>query len=123
MNEILLSMVDNLEKVGIGVLLFLMAYISNMALGVWRSVKIDGYVFDKKLILQSIVKFFVLGVGIALLAIVASLIPSYMIYTGVTIEEATVETIDNIIIIGAFLTATVRYWIDGISKLKEILGT
>nr|DAG70788.1 MAG TPA: hypothetical protein [Caudoviricetes sp.] len=123
MNEILLSMVDNLEKVGIGVLLFLMAYISNMALGAWRSVKIDGYVFDKKLILQSIVKFFVLGVGIALLAIVASLIPSYMIYTGVTIEEATVETIDNIIIIGAFLTATVRYWIDGISKLKEILGT
>ena len=116
-------MVDNLEKVGIGVLLFLMAYISNMALGAWRSVKIDGYVFDKKLILQSIVKFFVLGVGIALLAIVASLIPSYMIYTGVTIEEATVETIDNIIIIGAFLTATVRYWIDGISKLKEILGT
>lgn len=123
MNEILLSMVDNLEKVGIGVLLFLMAYISNMALGAWRSVKIDGYVFDKKLILQSIVKFFVLGVGIALLAIVASLIPSYMIYTGVTIEEATVDTIDNIIIIGAFLTATVRYWIDGISKLKEILGT
>ena len=123
MNEILLSMVDNLEKVGIGVLLFLMVYISNMALGAWRSVKIDGYVFDKKLILQSIVKFFVLGVGIALLAIVASLIPSYMIYTGVTIEEATVETIDNIIIIGAFLTATVRYWIDGISKLKEILGT
>lgn len=123
MNEILLSMVDNLEKVGIGVLLFLMAYISNMALGAWRSVKIDGYVFDKKLILQSIVKFFVLGVGIALLAIVASLIPSYMIYTGVTIEEVTVETIDNIIIIGAFLTATVRYWIDGISKLKEILGT
>lgn len=123
MNEILLSMVDNLEKVGIGVLLFLMAYISNMALGAWRSVKIDGYVFDKKLILQSIVKFFVLGVGIALLAIVASLIPSYMIYTGVTIEEATVETIDNIIIIGAFLTATVRYWIDGISKLKEILST
>ena len=78
MTEIFQIVIENLEKVGIGALLFLGAYMSNVCLGAWRSVKIEGYDFDWKLIGQSLVKFIVLGLGIGLLSI---LISSLFVYS------------------------------------------
>lgn len=113
----------NLEKVGIGIALFLGAYLSNMGLGMWKNIKIDGAAFDKKLIAQSAVKFVVLGGSIALLSVVVGLIPEYVSFIGLEIAPETLETIDSLVIVGSFLTATIRYIGDGISKLKNILGT
>ena len=42
MDEIIRLILVNLEQVGLGMLLFLGAYISNMGLGAYKSVKIDG---------------------------------------------------------------------------------
>lgn len=112
----------NLEKVGIGTALFLGAYIANILLGIWANVKIEGYEFDWKLILNSIIKFIVLGLGIALLSVVVSIIPAYATFVGIEIDAEILETIDSLVIIGSFLSATVRYVTDAISKLKAILG-
>ena len=38
MTEIFQIVIENLEKVGIGALLFLGAYISNVCLGAWRNI-------------------------------------------------------------------------------------
>ena len=122
MNEIMAIVLLNLEKIGVGVGLFLGAYLSNILLGVWKNVKIEGYDFDWKLILQSLVKFVVLGVGVGLLSVVVSLIPMYLTYIGIEIGAETMETIDSMVIIGAFATATLRYVGDAIGKLKTILG-
>lgn len=120
--DIMTIVVANLEKVGIGVLLFLGAYLSNICLGVWRNVKIEGYDFDWKLIAQSAVKFIVLGVGIGLMSIVVSVLPVYMTYVGIVIEDETMNVLDSIVIITAFVMACGRYVKDAYSKLKEILG-
>ena len=120
--DIMTIVVANLEKVGIGVLLFLGAYLSNICLGVWRNVKIEGYDFDWKLIAQSAVKFVVLGVGIGLMSIVVSILPMYMTYVGIVIEDETMAVLDSIVIITAFVMACGRYVKDAYSKLKEILG-
>ena len=120
--DIMTIVVANLEKVGIGVLLFLGAYLSNICLGVWRNVKIEGYDFDWKLITQSAVKFVVLGVGIGLMSIVVSVLPVYMTYVGIVIEDETMAVLDSIVIITAFVVACGRYVKDAYSKLKEILG-
>lgn len=112
----------NLEKVGIGVVIFLGAYLANMCLGAWKNVTIEGYEFDWKLIGQSILKFLVIGIGISLLSCVVSVLPAYATYIGITIEQEVLDTIDSLVIIGAFMTATIRYIGDGISKLKNILG-
>lgn len=112
----------NLEKVGIGIALFLSAYISNMGLGAWKNVKVDGGSFDWKLIGQSVVKFIVLGASIALLSCVISVLPAYATYVGIEIGAETMETIDALVIVGAFLTATIKYVSDAIVKVKEILG-
>ena len=122
MNALMSIVIANLEKVGIGVLLFLGAYLSNICLGVWRNVKIEGYDFDWKLIAQSAVKFVVLGVGIGLMSIVVSVLPEYMTYVGIVIEDETMNVLDSIVIITAFVMACGRYVKDAYSKLKEILG-
>ena len=122
MNALMSIVIANLEKVGIGVLLFLGAYLSNICLGVWRNVKIEGYDLDWKLIAQSAVKFIVLGVGIGLMSIVVSVLPVYMTYVGIVIEDETMNVLDSIVIITAFVMACGRYVKDAYSKLKEILG-
>ena len=122
MTEIFQIVIENLEKVGIGALLFLGAYMSNICLGAWRSVKIEGYDFDWKLIGQSLVKFAVLGLGIGLLSIVVSILPVYMTYVGIVIEDETMAVLDSIVIITAFVVACAKYAKDAYGKLKEILG-
>lgn len=115
--------ITNLEKVGIGLVLFVAVYVSNMMLGAWKNVKIEGVDFDWKMILQSVVKFIVLGLGIALLSISISFIPVYATYVGIDIGAETLNTIDSVVIIGAFLTAIVKYAVDAISKIKAIFGS
>ena len=119
--SIMTIIVDNLEKVGIGVVLFLGAYLSNICLGAWRSVKIEGYDFDWKLVGQSLIKFIVLGVGIGLLSIVVSTLPIYMVYVGIDITDETMQVLDSIVIITAFVVATIKYVKDAYTKLKDIL--
>lgn len=122
MTDIMMLVVDNLEKIGIGALLFLCAYLANMGLGAWNNVKVAGVAFDWKLIGNSVVKFIVLGLSLALLSFVVSVIPAYATYVGIEIEAETLQTIDSIVIIGAFLTATIRYVTDAVAKVREILG-
>lgn len=118
----LILILTNLEKIGIGIGLFLGAYLANMGLGVWKNVKIDGSTFDIALIKQSIIKFLVLILSIALLSVVTSIIPAYATFIGIEIAQETLDTIDSLVIIGAFLTATIKYVTDAIDKLKTILG-
>ena len=120
--DIVTIVIDNLEKVGIGVVLFLGAYLSNVCLGAWRNVKIEGYDFDWKLIGQSLIKFVVLGVGISLLSVVVSTLPIYMAYVGIAIADDTMQVLDSIVIITAFVLATAKYVKDAYEKLKDILG-
>ena len=122
MTDIMMLVLDNLEKIGIGVLLFLCAYLANMGLGAWNNVKIGGATFDLKLIINSVVKFIVLGLSLSLLSFVVSVIPAYATYVGIEIGAETMETIDSLVIIGAFMTATIRYILDAINKVKVMLG-
>lgn len=122
MNDIIALILTNLEKVGIGVGMFLCAYLANIFLGIWSNVKIEGYEFDWKLIGNSVLKFVIMGLGIAFLSIVISAIPAYATYIGIEVGVETMETIDGLVVVGAFLTATIRYVTDAISKLKTILG-
>lgn len=122
MEDIVMLIAINLEKVGFGGLLFLAAYLSNMGLGAWKNVRLEGYGFDWKLIAQSCLKFVVLGLSIAVLSMVASVVPAYATCIGIEIGAETMETIDALVIVSAFLTATIRYVMDALVKLKTILG-
>lgn len=120
--DIITLVLLNLEKVGFGVAIFLGAYLSNICLGIWRNVKIEGYEFDWKMIGQSALKFIVLGLGISLMSIVVSVLPEYMTYMGIDIADETMQVIDGIVIVTAFVTAACKYVKDAFQKLKDILS-
>lgn len=120
--DIITLVLLNLEKVGFGVAIFLGAYLSNICLGIWRNVKIEGYEFDWKMIGQSVLKFVVLGLGISLMSIVVSVLPEYMTYVGIDIADETMQVMDGIVIVGAFVTAACKYVKDAFQKLKDILS-
>ena len=122
MNDIFTLVLLNLEKVGIGIASFLGAYLANMGLGVWKNVKIEGYDFSWRLILQSVIKFIVLILSIGLLSIVVSTVPIYATYIGIEIEAETMSTIDSLVIISSFLYAAIKYIKDAIVKLSEIFN-
>ena len=122
MNNLITLILLNLEKVGIGIALFMGAYLANIGLGAWKNVKIDGTQFDWKLIGQSLAKFTVLVLSLGLLSVVTSILPAYATYIGIEIGAETMETIDGLVVVGAFMTATIRYVTDAVSKLKTILG-
>lgn len=122
MQTLLQLILKNFELVGYGCGLFLMAYVANIALGAWQSVKVNGFDFDWVLILNSLIKYIVMGLGIALLSIVVTVIPEYVTYIGIEIDPSLLEGVTNAVIIGAFLTATVRYAKDAIDKVINILG-
>ena len=122
MNDIIVLVLTNLEKVGIGAGLFLGAYLANMGLGAWKNVKVEGYEFDWKLIGQSLLKFFVLILCLGLLSVVVSVIPAYATYIGIEIGAETMETIDSLVVIGAFMSATIKYTLEAIGKVKDLLG-
>lgn len=122
MNDIIVLVVSNLEKVGIGAGLFLGAYLANILLGIWTNVKIEGYDFQWKLIFQSIIKFIIMGLGLAFLSVVVSIIPVYITYVGIDVGAETLDTIDSLVIVGSFMTATIRYVGDAINKIKNVLG-
>lgn len=121
MEGIMLLIISNLMKIGIGALLFLIAYLSNMGLGAWKSVKIHGYDFDLKLIGESIVKYIVLVLSVAGLCIVVTVAPEYANYVGMAIPDEYIEVVSNVVIIGTFITGICIYVKDGFDKLKEII--
>lgn len=122
MNNLIIIIVSNLEKVGIGIALFMGAYLANIGLGAWKNVKVDGSQFDWKLIGQSLAKFLVLILSLGLLSVVTSILPAYATYIGIEIGVETMETIDSLVIIGAFMTATIKYVGEAIGKVKTILN-
>lgn len=122
MDAFMQLIVGNLEKVGVGVAMFLSVYLANMGLGAWKNVALDYDKFDFHKTLDSVVKFIVLGLSITMLSCAVSVIPAYCGYIGFEIDSATINTIDSVVIIGSFLTATIKYAVDAVMKLKEILG-
>ena len=114
--------IDNLQKVGFGALLFAMAYVANICLGIWKNVKIEEYSFNWKKLAESGVKFIVLVSGIGLLSVVVSVMPQYITSVGVDIPSDTLDVIDSVVIVSAFIVASCQYIKDGYEKLKAILG-
>lgn len=121
MESIMLLIITNLGKIGIGALLFLVAYLSNMGLGAWKNVKLEGCKFDWKMVFNSLAKYLVLVISMAGLCIVVTVMPEYANYVGLAIPDEYIEVISNVVIITMFLTGIGIYVKDGLEKLRAII--
>lgn len=123
MDEVLKQILINLQHVGIGALLFLIAYGSNMGFSIYLNTKVLGESFDKSRIINSFLKILAFSIGATLLCIAITGIPIFANYVGFTIPDEYSEVFENLAVLGIFLIAACRYVLEGYSKMKQILGT
>ena len=112
---------QNLINTGIGMLLFVGAYASNMAFSLWYNIKMLNQEFEKEKLINSGIKIAVFGVGTTLLVMVVTTLPLFADKVGFAIPAEYEEIFSNLVIVAVFLTSACRYAFEAYNKLKLVL--
>lgn len=113
---------DNLISVGIGLAIFVMAYISNMCFSIYYNVRILGEQFQPSKLKMSGLKIVTFGIGTALLTMAITLILPWANQNGLNIPEEYTEVITTVAILGVCLTGSLKYIVEAFSKMGKILN-
>lgn len=122
MDNLMNDILTDLMYVGIGALLFLTAYLSNMSFSLFYNIKVLEEEFDKEKLKASITKLVVVVVGLALLCISITILPRFVNYVGLTIPNEYVEIFSNLAILTLFVSSACRYVFEAYGKFKQILS-
>ena len=123
MNELLQVVLTNLMDVCIGVLLFVMAYVSNMALSLYYNIKVLNQPFDKNKLIDSGLKVVAFGVGTALLCVCITTIPAFANHVGFVIPEEYSTVFQDLAILSVFIISSCKYLLEAYTKFSAILKT
>lgn len=121
MTSFLDNVLVNLTYVGIGALLFLVAYMSNMAFSLYYNIRMLMEKFDKNKIIDSALRVTTIVVGLALLCIAITTIPAFATYVGLDIPKEYAEIFSNLAILALFVTSACKYVFEAYTKFKKIL--
>ena len=103
------AMLVNLENVGIGLAIFVIAYLANMCFGLFYNIKMLGENFDKSRIGNGILKAIVFVIGMALITIGVTGLPVFAEVAGFTIPDEYVEVFSVAVIVGMPLYGAAKY--------------
>ena len=121
-SEIMIQAVlDSLQNVGIGLGLYLMAYIANMLFSTYYNIKMCGWSFDKTKFFNSILKAIVFIVGVAFLVTAITALPMFADVVGFTIPDEYLDVFSTLVIISIPLGAAIYYIKEAFLKMKNIL--
>lgn len=123
MNELLSNMLIALEYAGIGIVLFLFAYSSNMCFSIYYNIKILGQPWNKDKIKDSGFKILTFGVGTLLMTIATVGIPEFANVVGIELPQEYIEVFGTLAIAGTFIVCSCKYILEAFSKFKKILGS
>ena len=112
----------NLISVGIGLAIFVMAYISNMCFSIYYNVRILGEQFQPSKLKMSGLKIVTFGIGTAQLTMAITLILPWANQNGLNIPEEYTEVITTVAILGVCLTGSLKYIVEAFSKMGKILN-
>ena len=121
MSEILPAILDNLQTVGIGMLLFFLAYGSNMAFSIYYNIKVLGENFQITKIKNSILKLIAWVIGTVLLVVVVTTLPLFSAQAGLELPEDFVNTFSTLAILVLPVYASCKYAMMAYSKMKGVL--
>ncbi len=112
---------ENLINVGIGMLLFVGAYASNMAFSLWYNIKMLNQEFEKEKLINSGIKIATFGIGTTLLVMVVTTLPLFADKVGFAIPAEYEEIFSNLVVVAVFLTAACKYALEAYNKMKLVL--
>lgn len=122
--DILIGMVlDNLKNIGFAVSLLAVFMLSNMAFSLWYNIKIVKEKFQIKKLIEGLFKIISFSIGLALLTIGITLIPTYITYIGIEIKQEVLDLTNISVIVYMFIDTIVFYEKQASETLKKILKT
>ena len=121
MNIMLENMLVAIEYAAIGVVLFLVSYVSNMCFSIYYNIKILGQTFNKQKIFDSGFKIATFGIGTLLMTIATVGIPEFASITGIQLPEEYVKVFSTLAISAVFIICSCKYILEAYSKFKKIL--
>ena len=116
------AMIVNLENVGIGLAIFVIAYLANMCFSLFYNIKMLGENFDKSRIGSGILKAVVFVIGMALITIGVTGLPVFAEVAGFTIPDEYVEDFSVAVIVGMPLYVSVKYIKQAHDKMQNIFN-
>ena len=103
-------------------LIFLAAYLANVAFSLWYNIKILHESFDKDKLIASGLKILTFVVGLTLLCTAITTLPLFANQVGWAIPEEYSDLFADLIIIGAVLLVACKYIKEAFTKFVAILN-
>lgn len=103
-------------------LIFLAAYLANVAFSLWYNIKILHEAFDKDKLIASGLKILTFMVGLTLLCTAITTLPLFANQVGWAIPEEYSDLFADLIIIGAVLLVVCKYIKEAFTKFVAILN-
>lgn len=113
----------NLQTISIAMGLFVGAVLANTCLGLYNNIIILLQPFDKKKLINTVLKTTCVAVGIILLVVVVTVLPVFCDTVGFTIPDQYIEVFSGLTVISGALIPTCKYIKDAYDKLTAILNT
>ncbi len=117
------AIVENLTNIGWAMLIFLAAYLANVAFSLWYNIKIQQQSFDKSKLIASALKVLTFVVGLTLLCVAITTLPLFATQVGWTIPEEYTDIFADLVIIGAVLLVSCKYIKEAFEKFTAILNS
>ena len=117
------AIVENLINIGWAMLIFLAAYLANVAFSLWYNIKIQQQSFDKSKLIASALKVLTFVVGLTLLCVAITTLPLFATQVGWTIPEEYTDIFADLVIIGAVLLVSCKYIKEAFEKFTAILNS
>lgn len=111
----------NLINIGWAMLIFLCAYLSNVAFSMYYNIKILLEPFDKQKVINSGLKIAAFVIGLTLLCLSITTLPLFADMVGWAIPAEYADIFSDLVIIGAVLMVSCKYILEAFTKFKAIL--
>ena len=117
------AVLKNLINIGWAMVIFLCAYLSNVAFSLWYNIKIRKEDFDREKLIASGLKILVFVVGLTLLCTAITALPIFANEVGWAIPDEYTDIFADLVIIGAVLLVSCKYIKEAFTKFVAILNT
>lgn len=121
-DNILAEIVVNLQKVGIGLGIFILMYLSNMSASIYYNIKILGDKFSSQKLIDSAIKVASLAVAIIAFCLSVTLVIPWVNYVGLPIPGEFSDVLNMVAMCGVALTGIVKYGKEAFTKISKILN-
>lgn len=122
MKELFQLFMGNLFKIGVGLAIFLCAYLSNMCFSLYNNIALLKEKWSWKKFLNGVAKAVAFLFGISLLCLSVTAIPFFADKVGWLIPAVYAEVFRDLAIVAVIFTVSSRYCFEAFITFKDILG-